>query len=315
MSAEQFTLLMNVVVEGSYLISDLRKDVLNKLKELKKIPVDAPPSLVRLREKWNIRAGAVLRDGLTLREHNVSLVEGRELAVQILSSPDAYDIPLVRNPVQGDCVLFVQRWHRSTWTLGDRMEVYIPGSWPVNVIVGCLAELVNIRDKDNMKVLIVQPHYHISIALLAENAPSEGRRWANVSNEASRLYDMQWYLSNGDLLLLQDSTEPLRALTEKERLSTLRAREADVLTSYSASIGSTFLWPEDRAPKIANRPVGIHIRKHNNNNDQKDDQGIDDPASSKDDLQSSDVGPSDIEGFDENDKSKAGDDVNDMMLL
>ena len=74
---------MSKVVEGTYPVSDLRKDVLEKLVELGKLPEGSPASLVRLREKWNVRAGGILRDGLTLRQHNVSLVEGREIAVQV----------------------------------------------------------------------------------------------------------------------------------------------------------------------------------------------------------------------------------------
>lgn len=74
---------MNAVVEGSYLVSDLRKDALCKLVELGHLAEGSPAGLVRLREKWNIRAGGILRDGLSLRQHNVSLVEGREIAVQV----------------------------------------------------------------------------------------------------------------------------------------------------------------------------------------------------------------------------------------
>lgn len=74
---------MSLVVDGTFLVSDLRKEVLSKLVEIGKVPEGAPASLVRLREKWNIRAGGLLRDGFTLRQSNVSLVEGREIIVQV----------------------------------------------------------------------------------------------------------------------------------------------------------------------------------------------------------------------------------------
>lgn len=237
---------------------------------------------------------------------------------QILSSPTVYDIPSVPNPVQGDCILFVQRWHRTTWTLGEKMEVYIPGTWPVHVIAGCLAELVGIEDFKNMKVLIIQPHNHISISALAENIPSDGRRWTNVSSEKSRMYDMQWYLTNGDLLLLQDSSEPLKQLTEKERMSTLRAREAE--GRASSHFSSSYFWPEESdtitVAKPVTRPVGIHIRKHTNY-DQKDRQPgspVDfDVETVDENNRSSPNGPADIEGHDDNEKSKNVADIRDMI--
>ena len=74
---------MSVVLENTYLISDLRKDVLMKLVDLGKLPPGSLASRVRLREKWNTRAGGVLRDGLSLKQHNISLVEGREITVQV----------------------------------------------------------------------------------------------------------------------------------------------------------------------------------------------------------------------------------------
>ena len=236
-----------------------------------------------------------------------------------MPAPTVYDIPNVPNPVQGDCILFIQRWHRTTWTLGDKKEVYIPGTWPVHVIAGCLAELVGIKDFKNMKVLIIQPHNHISISALAENIPSDGRRWANVSSEKSRMYDMQWYLTNGDLLLLQDSSEPLRQLTERERMSTLRAREAE--GRASSHFSPSYLWPEDSgtitAAKPVSRPVGIHIRKHNNY-DQKDTSAspvecdAETPEENNRNSSSPD-GPADVEGS-ADEKSRNVDDVRDMML-
>lgn len=148
------------------------------------------------------------------------------------------------------------------------MEVYIPGTWPVHVISGCLAQLVGIKDYSNMKVLIVQPHNHIAISSLEQLSVLGGKRWANVSREKARMYDMQWYLASGDLLLLQDSTEPLRELSDKEKTSILRAGESDARSLYgSYGTGTSYMWPDDdlstsTVKSTAARPVGIHIRKH-----------------------------------------------------
>ena len=207
------------------------------------------------------------------------------------------------------------------------MEVYIPGTWPVHVIAGCLANLVGIPDYTNMRVLIVQPHNNISISSLADSAPSGNRRWADVSKEKSRLYDMQWYLTNGDLLLLHDASEPLRELTDKEKTSHYRCREAETNSYYGTAVTPSYLWPDEDSstagPKIkaANRSVGIHIRKHVAGDTSTKAGGGGTPDSSdKGDLNadgdcdtgSSPTGPSDIEGCDR-DKSRSMCDISSML--
>jgi hypothetical protein len=80
---EQFTPITDVVANGEYSVSDLRKEAHKKLIEMGKLPADAPISLIRLREKWPSSVGFLLRDGNTLRQQNISIIDGRQIAVQV----------------------------------------------------------------------------------------------------------------------------------------------------------------------------------------------------------------------------------------
>jgi hypothetical protein len=150
----------------------------------------------------------------------------------------------------------------------ERMEVYVPGSWPVNVIAACLAEMFGIKDPKLLRVLIVQPHNSINVSDLELESPCEGRKWTDISNESSRLQDLPWYLTCGDLILLQDISEVPRRLTETEANSVLQARSKIYDRSkYSDHLetryGGNFETAKKFEPSL--RPVGIHIRKHRDN--------------------------------------------------
>ena len=81
---DQFSPLLDVVVDGTCQISVLRGDVHKKLVELGFLPQESDVQSVRLREKWNAKPGFLLRDGFTLQQSHIHLVEGRQIAVQVL---------------------------------------------------------------------------------------------------------------------------------------------------------------------------------------------------------------------------------------
>lgn len=64
-------------------MSDLRNAIVQKLIELKKVPEDCAPGLVWIRDKWSTRVEGILRDGFTLKESRLSLVEGKEIVAQV----------------------------------------------------------------------------------------------------------------------------------------------------------------------------------------------------------------------------------------
>ena len=198
-----------------------------------------------------------------------------------MTEPSQYDVGLNSDPIQGDLILYIQRWHKSTWTFSDRTEVYVPGNWPVNIIAACLAELVGIKDPKLLRVLIVQPHNSINICDLDSESPCEGRKWTDISNEKSRLQDLPWYLTCGDLILLQDISENRRRWTDAEANSVLQAKStAYDRNKYNTQSGGWAMSNYDSTKKaeISTRPVGIHIRKHRDNKEKVEvgsDLGVD----------------------------------------
>lgn len=149
-------------------------------------------------------------------------------------------------PLQpGDALVFVRRWHRSSWSMSPLTEMHLKGGRPVTEIATALATQYRVPSS-SMRVLVTHPYTSINICDLNRLSPSLTSDWIDPIPETRTLQDVQWHLSYGDCIIIQDEAEPLRVLTSEEEQS---VKDSQVPSSYSSDYCST--WWEDAVPAPA----------------------------------------------------------------
>eukprot|EP00981_Chlorochromonas_danica_P009769 scaffold2815_cov180-Ochromonas_danica.AAC.4 len=220
MNANQFEAVDEIEdlhVSNTTLVSDLRKMVWERLIKYHRLSPDFPLHRLRLRDRYHLNPGRILRDDLTLSTQQVYLVDRKLLAYEEL--PEIENLSQGSPPEEGDVVVLVQRWMRSTWSLGPRREVLLPGQNTVREIARGLGVLFDIP-LGTMQVLVIPRDTEIPLYCLADHQPQRnyGRAWFPPAHEERLLrymsHDMQ--VRDGDLLLLQDCSEPLCRLSEAD---------------------------------------------------------------------------------------------------
>jgi hypothetical protein len=188
----------------------------------------------------------ILPSGKTLKSCNISLFGGRELGVEVKSyymQCPPLSLSLVDNPFyqilskeenfipppDGDVAVYIQRWHRQTWSLGPTMEVILKGNMSLREISKRLSRLTGIPI-DGLRVLVLQPYSEVKLSDLNLPTPIGTRSWMNPTSDDRALKYMPWFLRDWDLILLQDQFEPLKNLSAYEQ-QTLREAKAS-LSSY-----------------------------------------------------------------------------------
>ncbi len=153
-----------------------------------------------------------------MRENQINLFNGRELAVEILDHKEQHS-----NLPYGDAIVYIQRWNRSTWTLSSPIEVILHGDMTVQEISKRLAALTGINF-EGFRVLLLQPFNEVKLCDLHLAQPNGHRPWSNTTNEIRKISQMQWYLRDWDTLLVQDINEPLKKLSRTEIRSVTEAK-------------------------------------------------------------------------------------------
>lgn len=176
-----------------------------------RLPENTPPSRVRIRDKIGNNPAKILKDNRTFVESQVYLFDGKVFAFQILD--DEEELP---EDEPGSVVILAQRWYRSTWSLGPRIEVYLRGSLEVQAVASGIAKLFDINFK-SMLTLVVPKDTEFLQSELQSKSPARnyGRTWFDPTMETKPLkfmsHDMR--MQEGDLLLVQDYSEPLKELS------------------------------------------------------------------------------------------------------
>jgi hypothetical protein len=176
-------------------------------------PSNVTPKHIRLRLKTRNTVSTILSHELTLRQNQVSLFSGRELAVEILDHEELYtSLPF------GDVIIYLQKWNRQDWTVTPPIEVILRGDMTIYEITQYLAHLTSIP-LDNLRLLLLQPYNEVKFCDLHLPQPVMQKSWLNLTsamNKTRRLSEMQWYLRDWDTLLVQDCQEPLKKLSKNE---------------------------------------------------------------------------------------------------
>lgn len=152
-------------------------------------------------------------------------------------------------PLQpGDALVFVRRWHRSSWSLSPLAEMHLKGNMPVKEIATALAIQYRVPPA-SMRVLVTHPYTIINMCDLNRLSPSLTSDWIDPIPETKTLSEVQWHLSYGDCIIIQDEAEPLRALTSEEEQS-VKDSQLQNSTSYSTDY-ITDTWWDDAVPAPA----------------------------------------------------------------
>jgi hypothetical protein len=241
---ESLDVLGEICVEASTPIAELRQTLLERLIAVGKLPVGASPHLIRLRDKVGSNPGKVLRDGRTLGESKVYLFDQKSLAVQLLDREENTMLMAVGadDSDVGDALIHIQRWNRSTWSMGIRFEVLLRGSMSVRDVARALGRLTDIP-VDSMLALVMPRDSELYLSELQMKTPTRnyGRGWFCPGKESKLLKYMSHELKvqDGDLLILQDVTEPLMELSPADlrSIAIVEAAGSDYTSdSYSSSV-------------------------------------------------------------------------------
>jgi hypothetical protein len=203
---------------------------------------------IRVREKSFKKLSKVLREDMVWRD--VTIYANREFAVEILDRDERL------KSCDEEVFLYYQRWYRKSWTLGEQIALPLDRKKPLNEISEMLAKLSGIEDASKVMVLHVPSYSNFFISDLDKDKPSLYNTWCNFSTNTNLLSSLGNSLTDGDLLLIQDSSEELRVFTQGERDIIASTRSlyggGSSDTSYAgvSTGGTTYKRPAEKGIKI-----------------------------------------------------------------
>ena len=86
------------------------------------LPSDSSPKRIRIRDKVGNTPSRLLVDGKTFLESLIFLFDGKQLSIEIVEEEED-----MSGEDSSSVCLLIQRWVRSTWSLGEKFEVYLSG--------------------------------------------------------------------------------------------------------------------------------------------------------------------------------------------
>lgn len=282
----------NLFIQSSSKINDVKAQVVSKLVELGRLPEGTSPHRIRLREKLGNSPGQILSGDDTFSNNQVYLFDNKVLVFQVLEHeefpPDAE---------RGSVMVLVQRWNRSTWSLGDRFEVLLRSSMTIRNIARSLSFLTGIA-LHSMLAMVLPRDAEFPLSDIALRSPPQnyGRSWFDPSKERRLLSAMSHELrvTDGDVLLLQDTSERLLELSPADRKSIEIVRVANQQAYWSPSTSSAPLSgnrnPFDSHPASSNTSTksglkhghsssnGVHIKTHRDRLQEQSDRSLNSTA-------------------------------------
>jgi hypothetical protein len=203
---------------------------------------------IRIREKIGNFPAKILRDGKTLQEMNVYLNDHKAFCFEILQEEE--NLP---EDDYGDVVVQVQKWHRSSWSLSEKIDVLLPGGKCVRDIAIGLSKLFQIPF-DHIRILVIPRDSSLMLSDLALTNPTQSRSWVDPRMERRLLRHMSFELRlvEGDLLLLQDFSEPLMELTpaDKRSIMVVQAAQDNPSIVYAGDSNTSYSYPGTSSTKV-----------------------------------------------------------------
>eukprot|EP01033_Poteriospumella_lacustris_P009379 gene9379-6720_t len=212
---EEYTELESLYVAAGTQIGDFRRQVHTALQQQGLIDPSVTIQHIRVREKIGNCPAKILRDGKTMQESNIYLNDHKAFCVEILA--EAETLP---EDDYGDVIVQVQKWHRQSWSLSEKIDVILPGGTAVRDIASGLGKLFQIPFA-HLRLLVIPRDTSLMLSDLMLPTPAYSRSWFDPRYERRLLRQMlsDMRVIEGDLLLLQDVSEPLMELTDADKRS------------------------------------------------------------------------------------------------
>ena len=229
--------LTSMLAQSSTTLAEFKAQIANKVIALGRPPEGASSLRIRLREKMGNNPGKILCGTGGFSDVQVYLYDSKLLAFQVLEEEE-----VLAEPELGSAVVMVQRFNRSEWKLEDRFEVLLRGDMSVRNIARGLSALTGIPLQTMQAMVVVKDsEFFLSDLHLKSPPRSYGRSWFDPTKETRllRVMSHEMRLTDGDVLLLQDTAEPLRELSPADRRSVEIVRVASEGTSYTDIWDST----------------------------------------------------------------------------
>jgi hypothetical protein len=220
LSAAQFQPIEGVdsiFLQNNSTFLEVKTEIVRKLVALGRLPADASPYRIRIRDKLGNNPGKILVGDGTFADSMIYLYDSKVLAFQVLEHEER--LPELE---MGSAVALVQRWNRAEWRLEERFEVLLRGNSSIRDIARGLSLLTDIP-LDSMQAIVVPKDTEFLLSDLHLKSPPRnyGRAWFDPSKEQRLLRSMshEMRLTDGDVLLLQDTSEPLKVLSAEDHKS------------------------------------------------------------------------------------------------
>lgn len=214
---EQFESIDNLpslFIQNSTTLDDVRTKLVDKLIELGQLPIGATGHHIRLRDKTGTNPGRILSGSKSFGDNSVFLYDNKIILFQILDEPE--ELPTYES---GDTAVFVQKWIRSTWSLGEKYEVLLRGSMSVADIAQGLSIIMDVSI-NSIRTMVVPRDTEFPLYELNQKSPptNYGRSWFDPTKEKRllRVVSHDLRVRDGDLLLIQDESEPLKELSKAD---------------------------------------------------------------------------------------------------
>jgi len=201
-----FEEMFDLVVSSDTAIQDLRLTLVKKLQHEKNITVS--PNFLRIREMFYRSPSNVFPGNATFKDK--CLYNGKPVLIQILDEEEVFE--------NGECVVFIQQWHPSTFTLGPKHEIIFPcKSNRIEVLGSILSQKFNIK-QENIEYAFVLLKWLAPPVLEIPQLQWEKLFAPPVSETNLRKEAEQTIasLTDGEFLLFRDSSEPQKELTPEE---------------------------------------------------------------------------------------------------
>lgn len=184
---------------------------------------------IRLRDKTGTNPGRILSGSKSFADNSIFLYDNKVILFQILDEPE--ELPSYES---GDTTVFVQKWIRSTWSLGEKYEVLLRGSMSVADIAQGLSIMMDVSI-NSIRTMVVPRDTEFPLYELNQKSPPTnfGRSWFDPTKEKRllRVVSHDLRVRDGDLLLIQDENETLKELSKAD-LKSIEVGKA-MMTQYS----------------------------------------------------------------------------------
>jgi hypothetical protein len=214
--------IKDIVVAHNMRVADVRDKVTAALIRAGKVPEGTDPKTIRIRDRalntMTAKPDKIVSNRGTFSDQQVSVYMSKTFYLTVLDHQEEFVRPA---PAAQHPIVLLQRWHRRSWSMGDKVEMCIKGDMKVCDIAAAIGRVMRI-DPANLLVLGINKSTDCNLSDLNQERP-EGlyRLWIPIGDVQKTYTQSSYYFSvyDGDLLLVQDKTEPLRALTPEEKAS------------------------------------------------------------------------------------------------